>query len=294
MEHKKGIFISYSHKDRIWLERLTTVLKPLTRDETIAIWDDRQIAPDTDWRAEIDRGLASARAAILLVSADFLASDFIYDIELKAMLERRAQGMGFFWIPLTYSLYERTPLVNIQAAWDPNRPLASLNKADQTEAFVIIARAVTCALDANVVAQTVAALDAVYPQLEAYSRSAEAVPDDRPRSLTAGQTGDSLTFKTRDGRVFQQITASDLAKLDLPSQQLIRAHERAMNELFDRWTELYPKRIAADGAVRDRARTELDKIKQDLCQELRSILDFLKRLGLYLDDHYAHIYQICT
>jgi hypothetical protein len=102
-----------------------------------------------------------------------------------------------------------------------------------------------------------------------------------------------VTFVDRGGTVLKEITAQDFAKLDGSSQQLIRAHERAMADLFDRWTELYPKRTAADGAVRDKARADLDILRQELCQELKSILDFLQRVGLSLHDHYAHIHQIC-
>src|SRR5687768_8381927 len=71
------VFVSYSHKDGKWLERLQVHLKPLIREGAITLWEDSQIAAGEDWRAVIRAELSSARVAILLISADFLASDFI-------------------------------------------------------------------------------------------------------------------------------------------------------------------------------------------------------------------------
>lgn len=67
------VFVSYSHNDREWLERLRVHLKPLRGQ--IDLWDDTRIKPGAVWYEEIKRGLEGARAALLLVSADFLASD---------------------------------------------------------------------------------------------------------------------------------------------------------------------------------------------------------------------------
>ena len=93
------IFISYSHKDEDWKDRLVTHLGVLQEQDLLEIWEDRQIAAGDDWYREIETALNAADVAILLISANFLTSDFILKEEIPPLLERRANE-GLRVIPL--------------------------------------------------------------------------------------------------------------------------------------------------------------------------------------------------
>src|ERR1043166_7664288 len=90
--NRTSIFVSYSHQDIEWLTRLRVHLRPLERVHPIEIWDDTRINPGADWLKEIQTALQLAKVAVLLISADFLASEFISTNELPRLLDAAARG----------------------------------------------------------------------------------------------------------------------------------------------------------------------------------------------------------
>jgi hypothetical protein len=86
------VFFSYSHKDQRLREKLVTALAALERQGVIRGWHDRKITAGTDFKGKIDEQLDSAGVILLLVSPDFIASDYCYDIEMKRALERYEKG----------------------------------------------------------------------------------------------------------------------------------------------------------------------------------------------------------
>jgi internalin A len=86
------LFFSYSHKDDLLREQLETHLKLLQRQGLIQPWNDRRILPGDDWAGEIDDNLNRADIILLLVSADFIASDYCYDNEMTRAMERHEAG----------------------------------------------------------------------------------------------------------------------------------------------------------------------------------------------------------
>jgi hypothetical protein len=71
-----SVFISYSHRDDQFRAELDNHLKLLHRVQLIDIWHDRRITPGNEWQSEVDTDLENAELVLLLVSSDFLASDY--------------------------------------------------------------------------------------------------------------------------------------------------------------------------------------------------------------------------
>jgi hypothetical protein len=131
------VFVSYAHKDARWLTRLQVHLMPLARHHEIDLWDDTKIDSGMDWRTEIDRALQSAAVAVLLVSAHFLASDFIAKNELPPLLAAAEHG-GTLVLPIIVapSMFLQSPeLSRYQAVNDPSRPLIDMPKGKQEKVF---------------------------------------------------------------------------------------------------------------------------------------------------------------
>ena len=134
------IFISYSHKDEAWKDRVVTHLGVLAQDGELELWEDRSIAGGDDWLPEIERAIQSCSAALLLISADFLTSKFILGNEVPALLKRRAQE-GIRVIPVIVkpcAWSQVSWLKSIQARPKDGKPLISLTENDAEEALAAL------------------------------------------------------------------------------------------------------------------------------------------------------------
>jgi tetratricopeptide (TPR) repeat protein len=137
---RRGIFISYSHKDKKYLGELETYLRPYARAGLLQKWDDGDILPGADWLKEIRRAMSSCKVAVLLVTQDYLASEFIATEEFPQIInDDAAGGPTVFWIALGPSTFHKTKLASLQAANDPKKPLTQLgSKAARQAAWVDI------------------------------------------------------------------------------------------------------------------------------------------------------------
>ena len=86
------IFFCYAREDELLLNKLKTRLKPLQRQGLINFWSDRDIHAGANWEQEINKQLREAHIILLLVSPDFMDSDYCYSNEMEQALKRHAQG----------------------------------------------------------------------------------------------------------------------------------------------------------------------------------------------------------
>ncbi len=127
MPNAPTVFISYSHKDEVWKDRLVTHLGVLEHQGLLQTWNDRNIGAGDEWFEEIRKGIDAARVAVLLISANSLTSRFILHTEIPRLLERRdSEGMAVFPVICRDSLWQEIPwLSKLQARPRDGKALAS-------------------------------------------------------------------------------------------------------------------------------------------------------------------------
>ncbi len=135
------VFFSYSHRDEQLKDELLKHLSLLRRGNVIAAWHDRKIGAGREWANEIDSHLNSARIVLLLVSADFLASDYCYDTEMKKAMERHDLGEARV-IPVILRKvdWNRAPFAKLNALPRDGKPVTSW--PDRDEAFADVAEGI--------------------------------------------------------------------------------------------------------------------------------------------------------
>ncbi|MGH3804622.1 MAG: toll/interleukin-1 receptor domain-containing protein, partial [Pseudonocardiaceae bacterium] len=123
------VFVSYSHHDAEWALRLRVLLKPLVRSKQLRLWIDTDIRVGDEWHPDIIRAIEQSNVALLLVSADYLDSDFIMEHEVPTLIE---QGVRLAPVLVGECLWKRVPeLDQVQWLHDPGRDGALNLVADQ-------------------------------------------------------------------------------------------------------------------------------------------------------------------
>ncbi len=137
----RKVLISYSSRDQQWLGILKTQLALLERQHIIELWDDTRIEAGQHREGVMNEALDAASAALLLVSANFLASDMIMDWELPRILSRHEQGqMVVLSLILSPCLYRESPLRTYPTFNSVDQPLSTLAPAQVDEMLVSLAR----------------------------------------------------------------------------------------------------------------------------------------------------------
>jgi len=129
-----NVFYSYSHSDDAFRNELEKHLSLLRRQGIIADWHFRKISGGKEWKGQIDKYLNSARIILLLVSPDFMYSDYCYDIEMKRAIElheaRIARVVPIILRPVDWS---SAPFGKLQALPEDGKPITKW--ANRDEAF---------------------------------------------------------------------------------------------------------------------------------------------------------------
>ncbi len=135
------IFISYSHDDEAWKDRVVSQLGVLEHEGLLSVWEDRQIAGGDDWLPKIETAMASCSVALLLISARFLTSKFILGNEVPALLQRREQeGVQVIPVILKPCAWTRVGwLKSIQSRPKDGKPLSGMSEHEADAALAALA-----------------------------------------------------------------------------------------------------------------------------------------------------------
>jgi hypothetical protein len=135
------LFLSYSHQDEELKNKLATHLAPLRRSGKVAVWQDRQIQAGTEWDAAIKQELAEADIILLLVSPDFIASDYIWLHEIAGAMERHERREATV-IPIIVRPCEwhDMPFAKVQALPRNAKPVTT--NANQDEAWLEVVQGI--------------------------------------------------------------------------------------------------------------------------------------------------------
>lgn len=140
-DKKVRVFLSYSHVDEEFKNKLDIHFAPLKRSNKIETWNDRKLVPGTLFDDEIRKHLCEDEIIILLISADFINSDYCYEIEMMKALERM-KNSDTIVIPIILRpcLWKETPLKDIQALPKNGTPISKYPDAD--DAYLEIVQSV--------------------------------------------------------------------------------------------------------------------------------------------------------
>src|SRR5437879_4929725 len=132
------VFYSYAHADEELRNQLEKHLSLLRQQGIIAEWHDHQIVPGAEWAHEINIYLTSAAIILLLISPDFLSSDYCYSIEMRRALDRHETGEArVLPILLRPVYYEGAPFEKLKVLPSNGKPITSWLNSD--EAFAEVA-----------------------------------------------------------------------------------------------------------------------------------------------------------
>jgi hypothetical protein len=215
-----SLVFSYAHADEGLRNELEKHLSPLKRMGRISTWHDRRIVPGEEFEGQIDQHFAEADILLPLISSDFIASDYCYEIEMTNALQRHERGEAIV-IPviLRPCAWHKLPFGKLLAATVDGKPITQFASYD--EGFVQVVDAVSRALDK---------LEATAPQPTTASQSGIVIPVDSHIS-----TGSSREPRSSNLAIPRNFTDLDRDRaLHEGFDYLARFFENSLEELKQR------------------------------------------------------------
>ncbi len=239
------VFFSYSHRDETLRDELAKHLSILKRQGVITAWHDRQITAGSEWAGAIDDHLNSARVILLLISADFLASDYCWDVELKRAIERHEAGDACV-IPIILKPvdWSGAPFSKLQALPKNAQPVTSWANPD--EAFLDVAKGIRRAVEAIVQAKPTASV----------------VDTSSAVNTISASTPSAVALTSRQRRRLEDDLASQQQEYDLLSRKLKSLRQA--------------RAIETDVAVKLKLDVQIEETTADL-EKVEQQLDYLER-----------------
>lgn len=217
------LVFSYSHVDEALRNELEKHLSPLKRAGKITTWHDRRIVPGQEFERQIDQYFSEADIILLLISSDFIASDYCYEIEMTNALTRHQRGEAVV-IPviLRECAWHQLPFGSIMAATTDGKPITKFASHDEGYVQVV-----------NAVSRAIAEMDARKPQ-----QSLPVSPQHSANPML--QTSEPI-FTPRSSNLSLPKTFTDLDK-DRARREgfeyVARYFENSLNELKKRYAAL--------------------------------------------------------
>jgi hypothetical protein len=132
------VFVSYAHEDRAMREELQKHLSLLQRDGSVEVWHDGELRAGEDWDRGTRAALDAAEIVLLLVSADFLASDYCFGVEMRRSIERHQRDeVTVVPVILRACEWKRAPFAQLLALPEDGRPITKW--PDRDEAYLSVA-----------------------------------------------------------------------------------------------------------------------------------------------------------
>jgi hypothetical protein len=143
------VFVSYAHEDKRWVREIGVYLRALASSLSFELWDDTRIAAGAVWREEISAALSRSRVAVLVLTPEYMASEYLSNDELPALLD--AAEAGGVTILCVYASDVRLvgtakALSGYQFVNAPDAPLSGLNQAERDKVYVALAEELEKAL----------------------------------------------------------------------------------------------------------------------------------------------------